>query len=71
MVVQAASLHDCGPRVQNGVMNEVWTHGTWTVTPGRESDFVRAWEELGDWTVREFPGSHPQKNNEWNCDTKR
>ena len=39
-------------------MNEVWTHGTWTVTPGRESDFVRAWKELGDWTVREFPGSH-------------
>lgn len=38
-------------------MSEVWTHGTWTVTPGRESDFVRAWEELGDWTVTAFPGA--------------
>lgn len=35
-------------------VSEVWTHGTWTVTPGRESDFVRAWEELGEWTVRAF-----------------
>jgi heme-degrading monooxygenase HmoA len=43
---------------QNGAVTEVWTHGTWTVTPGRESDFVRAWEELGDWTVRAFPGAH-------------
>ncbi len=39
-------------------MSEVWTHGTWTVTPGRESDFVRAWTGLGDWTVKEFPGAH-------------
>ena len=34
---------------QNGAGSEVWTHRTWTVTPGPESDFVRAWEELGDW----------------------
>ena len=26
--------------------------------PGREGDFVRAWEELGDWTVRAFPGAN-------------
>ncbi len=38
-------------------MGEVWTHGTWTVTPGRESDFVRAWEALGDWTVSAFPAA--------------
>lgn len=44
--------------VQNGLVHEIWTHGTWTVTPGRESDFVRAWGELGDWTVRTFPGAH-------------
>lgn len=44
--------------MQNGVVQEVWTHGTWTVTPGREGDFVRAWEELGDWTLRTFPGAH-------------
>ena len=30
-------------------MSEIWTHGTWTVTPGPASDFVRAWEERGDW----------------------
>ena len=28
------------------------------MTPGRESDFVRAWTELGDWTVKAFPGAH-------------
>lgn len=39
-------------------MGEIWTHGTWTVTPGREGDFVRAWEELGNWTVTAFPGAH-------------
>ena len=38
-------------------MSEVWTHGTWTVTPGRENDFVRRWEQLGDWTVAAFPGA--------------
>ncbi len=27
-------------------MPDVWTHGTWTVKPGREDDFVRAWREL-------------------------
>ena len=36
-------------------MSEVWTHGKWTVTPGRERDFVSLWEELGDWTVKAFP----------------
>ena len=39
-------------------MSEVWTHGTWIVKSGREDDFVRAWEALGDWTVATFPGSH-------------
>ena len=38
-------------------MSEVWTHGTWTVRAGRESDFVRLWEQLGDWTVKAFPGA--------------
>jgi heme-degrading monooxygenase HmoA len=27
-------------------MADVWTHGTWTVKPGREDDFVRAWRAL-------------------------
>ena len=33
----------------------VYTHGTWTVTPGREDEFVRRWLELGDWTTENFP----------------
>jgi len=40
-----------------GGMSEVWTHGTWTVIPGRESDFVRLWGQLGEWTVGAFPGA--------------
>ena len=43
--------------MQNGVMSGVWTHATWTVTPGREQEFVRAWKALGDWTVEAFPGA--------------
>jgi heme-degrading monooxygenase HmoA len=39
-------------------VHDAWTHATWTVTPGRESDFVQAWKELGDWTLRAFPGAH-------------
>jgi heme-degrading monooxygenase HmoA len=27
-------------------MPDVWTHGTWTVRPGREDEFVAAWREL-------------------------
>lgn len=38
-------------------MSEVWTHATWTVIPGRESEFVSLWGQLGDWTVKAFPGA--------------
>ena len=27
-------------------MTDVWTHGTWTVKPGREDDFVAAWRAM-------------------------
>jgi hypothetical protein len=27
-------------------MTNVWTHGIWTVKPGREDEFVSAWREL-------------------------
>lgn len=37
-------------------MGQPFTHGTWTVTPGREQDFVAAWTELAEWTFREVPG---------------
>jgi quinol monooxygenase YgiN len=34
-------------------MTSVWTHGTWTVKPGHEDDFVEAWRAM----VREV-GAH-------------
>ncbi|MDP1818874.1 MAG: hypothetical protein Q8K58_03165 [Acidimicrobiales bacterium] len=37
---------------------QVWTLATWTVRPGLESDFIAAWEALGDWTVQAFPDAH-------------
>jgi heme-degrading monooxygenase HmoA len=33
----------------------VYTLGIWTVKPGREEDFVRAWQELADRTKADFP----------------
>jgi hypothetical protein len=33
----------------------VYTLGIWTVKPGREEDFVRAWQELADRTKSDFP----------------
>lgn len=39
-------------------MEEIWTYGTWTVTPGREDEFTAAWQDLADWNAREFlPGA--------------
>jgi hypothetical protein len=37
------------------VLMSVYTLGVWTVTDGREEDFVRAWQELADRTKAEFP----------------
>ncbi|MHB8659821.1 MAG: putative quinol monooxygenase [Solirubrobacteraceae bacterium] len=38
-------------------MGQPYTHGVWTVKPGREEEFVAAWAELAEWTAREVPGS--------------
>jgi hypothetical protein len=38
-------------------MGDLYTCGTWTVVPGREDDFVAAWQDLADWTLREIPGA--------------
>jgi quinol monooxygenase YgiN len=27
-------------------MADVWTHGTWTVKPGHEDEFVAAWKKM-------------------------
>jgi heme-degrading monooxygenase HmoA len=32
----------------------VWTHGMWTVKPGREEDFVAAWRDLAAAAAGEF-----------------
>lgn len=34
-----------------------YTQGTWKVKPGRAADFVSAWTEFADWTMREVPGA--------------
>ena len=39
-------------------MGQPYTHGIWTVTPGREEQFVAAWTELAEWTGRDVPGSN-------------
>jgi heme-degrading monooxygenase HmoA len=33
----------------------IYTLGIWTVRPGSEDDFVRAWEDMGRETKRLFP----------------
>ena len=35
-------------------MSEVWSTGTWTVTPGREAEFVEAWREFAEWSDRTY-----------------
>lgn len=35
-------------------MGDIWTHGTWTVTPGNEAAFVAQWRSLAEWTATEF-----------------
>jgi heme-degrading monooxygenase HmoA len=35
----------------------VYTMGIWLVKPGREDDFVAAWQEMADWTMREVDGA--------------
>jgi heme-degrading monooxygenase HmoA len=38
-------------------LSQPYTSGTWTVKPGREEEFIAAWQELADWTWREIPGT--------------
>jgi quinol monooxygenase YgiN len=40
-------------------MTGVWTQGTYTVKPGLEAEFVRAWRELADAAVDGFGVSPP------------
>jgi hypothetical protein len=40
-------------------MATIWTHGIWTVKPGREDEFVAGWRALAREAVAEFdpPGT--------------
>jgi heme-degrading monooxygenase HmoA len=38
-------------------MDELYTCGTWTVAPGREDDFVAAWQDLASWTAANVAGA--------------
>jgi heme-degrading monooxygenase HmoA len=38
-------------------VDELYTCGIWTVVPGREDDFVAAWQELARWTGDHAPGA--------------
>jgi heme-degrading monooxygenase HmoA len=31
-------------------IGQLFTAATWTVKPGREGDFIRAWDEFAKWT---------------------
>lgn len=38
-------------------MTELFTHGRWTVAPGKEDEFVAAWRDLAEWTSDSIPGA--------------
>jgi quinol monooxygenase YgiN len=38
-------------------MGTRYTWGSWRVKPGREDEFVAAWQEFAAWTAAEIPGA--------------
>jgi hypothetical protein len=36
---------------------QLLTAGSWQLKPGKEADFIKAWEELAHWTARRQPGA--------------
>jgi heme-degrading monooxygenase HmoA len=38
-------------------LRTLYTSGSWRVKPGREDEFVRAWQEFAQWSASEFPGA--------------
>lgn len=40
-------------------MSNVWTHGTWTVVPGKEEAFVAAWSDLARSAAEAFDALPP------------
>lgn len=45
----------------NRRVDEPWTHGRWVIKAGREQEFVDAWRELAEWTLKEFPEARGAK----------
>lgn len=37
--------------------NDLYTCGIWTVRPGREDEFVAAWEDLARWSAEHVAGA--------------
>ncbi len=35
-------------------MPNVWTHGVWSVKPGKEDEFIRGWREMAQIAMREI-----------------
>lgn len=38
-------------------IGQLYTAATWTVKPGKEAKFIRAWDEFAQWTSRDQPGA--------------
>jgi heme-degrading monooxygenase HmoA len=36
----------------------IYTHGTWIVKPGGESEFIAAWTAFAEWTAGLYPSTH-------------
>jgi hypothetical protein len=42
-------------------MAPIWTHGVWTVKPGREDEFVRGWQEMARAGLSAFEAVEPPR----------
>jgi quinol monooxygenase YgiN len=38
-------------------MTDIYTAGIWMVKPGREEEFIRLWQRLGERTLDDFPAA--------------
>ena len=38
-------------------LGQLFTSGLWIVKPGKEADFIRAWDDFAKWTSERQPGA--------------
>jgi len=38
-------------------LDQLYPAGSWSVKPGKEEEFTRAWDEFAQWTSRDQPGA--------------